>query len=475
MPISDKMNKLEEITRDEQEKGAARLDQLGLHNIGDTIQDVMENIPTEGGGSGFNVQANWAQDDSEAPDYIKNKPEIPPKIQFTEFPAATSVPRGTIYQYVGSGDNAGAFFIADKLTPGDPPNFRVWKRLQVDDLDKKQDNIIFTPQYVLTAAGWDSETKRQTISFISQRIEMQFKTTFDMGPANAAEWAAAGVHSHEIWVYQDGVANKSYLDSIEFECDSIPTGDIYFFLTSYKTKNDVGGLFFPYFPGTDVSSKQNIVLTTPLTIGGVSKTTVEEALAALNSVKLEDVDSTPTSGSNNPVSSDGVYQALQNAGGSADIGDIKMTACSTAPDGWMICDGSAISRTTYADLFAAIGTTYGTGDGSTTFNIPNLAGKTALGANSSHSLGSTGGAETQTITANNLPKHTHPMGSIQMHVQSSSSQSPSGNYISTSSGRYSLDTWSQTGNTGQNSSSATALNIMSPYCTINYIIYTGVN
>lgn len=46
---------------------------------------------------------------------------------------------------------------------------------------------------------------------------------------------------------------------------------------------------------------------------------------------------------------------------------------STAPEGFLICDGSAISRTTYADLFAVIGTTYGTGDGSTTFNLPNYS------------------------------------------------------------------------------------------------------
>ena len=45
-------------------------------------------------------------------------------------------------------------------------------------------------------------------------------------------------------------------------------------------------------------------------------------------------------------------------------------AGTTAPDGWLICDGSAVSRTTYADLFAVIGTTYGAGDGNSTFNLP---------------------------------------------------------------------------------------------------------
>lgn len=47
----------------------------------------------------------------------------------------------------------------------------------------------------------------------------------------------------------------------------------------------------------------------------------------------------------------------------------------TVPDGWLLCNGAAVSRTTYANLFAVIGTKYGTGDGSTTFNLPNLAGR----------------------------------------------------------------------------------------------------
>lgn len=53
-------------------------------------------------------------------------------------------------------------------------------------------------------------------------------------------------------------------------------------------------------------------------------------------------------------------------------GVVAWTAASSAPTGWLLCDGSAVSRTTYAGLFSAIGTTFGTGDGSTTFNVPDL-------------------------------------------------------------------------------------------------------
>jgi microcystin-dependent protein len=88
-----------------------------------------------------------------------------------------------------------------------------------------------------------------------------------------------------------------------------------------------------------------------------------------------------------------------------------MTAANTAPTGWLLCNGSAVSRTTYADLFTAIGTTYGVGDGSTTFNIPDLRGRVPVGADSSQTefdaLGETGGAKTVTLTEAQIPSHLH--------------------------------------------------------------------
>jgi microcystin-dependent protein len=92
-------------------------------------------------------------------------------------------------------------------------------------------------------------------------------------------------------------------------------------------------------------------------------------------------------------------------------GEMKMFGGASTPTGWAICDGSALSRTTYAALFAAIGTNHGTGDGSTTFNIPDLRGRFALGADGSHALGVSGGAASITISTSNLPSHSH-VGSI---------------------------------------------------------------
>jgi len=73
---------------------------------------------------------------------------------------------------------------------------------------------------------------------------------------------------------------------------------------------------------------------------------------------------------------------------------------SSVPSGFLECDGAAVSRGTYADLFAIIGTTYGSGDGSTTFNVPDLQDNVAVGKSGTKNLASTGGANTVSTTGN---------------------------------------------------------------------------
>jgi microcystin-dependent protein len=102
-------------------------------------------------------------------------------------------------------------------------------------------------------------------------------------------------------------------------------------------------------------------------------------------------------------------------------GSITQFAGSTAPSGWLSCDGTAVSRTTYAALFAVIGTTYGAGDGSTTFVLPNMKGRVPVGYDSAQTefdaLGEAGGAKTHTLTAAEIPSvaaanHTHAAGTF---------------------------------------------------------------
>lgn len=93
-----------------------------------------------------------------------------------------------------------------------------------------------------------------------------------------------------------------------------------------------------------------------------------------------------------------------------DAGCMKLWGNATPPDGWLICNGAAISRTTYAALFTNIGTTFGTGDGSTTFNIPDFRGRFPLGkaaAGTGSTLGGTGGNIDHT---HSQPAHYHTKG-----------------------------------------------------------------
>lgn len=96
-------------------------------------------------------------------------------------------------------------------------------------------------------------------------------------------------------------------------------------------------------------------------------------------------------------------------------GEVRHVALAAPPAGWLACDGSAVSRSTYAALFAAIGTTFGVGNGTTTFNIPDMRGRFPIGAGTSTTttptarvLGSEYGAEQ--LAVSDLPAHLHPIG-----------------------------------------------------------------
>jgi microcystin-dependent protein len=94
------------------------------------------------------------------------------------------------------------------------------------------------------------------------------------------------------------------------------------------------------------------------------------------------------------------------------VGTIVAFAGRTAPEGWLLCDGSPIDRTEYAALFDVIGDIYGSGDETSTFNLPDLRGRTGVGAGkgtppTERQLADTGGAETVTLTAAQMPVHAH--------------------------------------------------------------------
>lgn len=165
------------------------------------------------------------------------------------------------------------------------------------------------------------------------------------------------------------------------------------------------------------------------------------------------------------------------SGSSTPIGTITAYGGSTAPSGWLMCDGSEVSRAEYSLLFDAIGTAYGDGDGSTTFNLPSMAGRTAIGSSASHVLGTTGGEEAHELTASELPKdyasiytRLNSVGSSILYAQKGTSQKvKSGDFTP----------MSLYGSNGANvdeitfSGDGKAFNVMQPYLAVNYIIYAG--
>lgn len=93
-------------------------------------------------------------------------------------------------------------------------------------------------------------------------------------------------------------------------------------------------------------------------------------------------------------------------------GTVQLYAGATVGSGWLECNGAAVSRTTYADLFTAIGTTWGAGDGSTTFNLPDLRGRAPIGVGTgtgltARALAAVGGTETHVLSAAEMPAHSH--------------------------------------------------------------------
>lgn len=162
---------------------------------------------------------------------------------------------------------------------------------------------------------------------------------------------------------------------------------------------------------------------------------------------------------------------------------------------WLFAQGQAISRTTYSSYFSLVGTTWGVGDGSTTFNIIDRREKFGIGVGGSKTLASTGGAETHTIASANLPTHTHDAGSYAIsssgaHGHTWSNSAPPRNVpasaaaagadvpavaynvatetdIDPASGAH---THTVSGSSGNGGFANTAINHMNPWVAVNYIV-----
>lgn len=159
--------------------------------------------------------------------------------------------------------------------------------------------------------------------------------------------------------------------------------------------------------------------------------------------------------------------------GRGEVGEIKPFAGSTVPTGWLMCNGQAVSRADYAELFDVIGTTYGTGDGSTTFNLPDLRNRFMVGAGDEYSLNDKGGAKTVTLDVTQIPAHAHiPNNWI---VVTNKNYVSAGDHVTSStSGSFSSKnnaTKNDDNYISNNTGGGQAHENRPPYIGINFIIY----
>lgn len=175
-------------------------------------------------------------------------------------------------------------------------------------------------------------------------------------------------------------------------------------------------------------------------------------------------------------------------------GSLLAYAGSTSPSGWLLCAGQAVSRTTYATLFGIIGTSYGVGDGSTTFNVPDLrgripAGKDDMGGSAASrltsttitggatTLGNAGGAQTHTLTGaeSGTTAHTHTQA---QHRHTFNYTSTTGGILSGTvlgqsvAGGAVVDYTTATNNNSTAANASNAHNNVQPTIILNYIIKT---
>jgi microcystin-dependent protein len=167
------------------------------------------------------------------------------------------------------------------------------------------------------------------------------------------------------------------------------------------------------------------------------------------------------------------------------IGAIAMFAGNFAPRGWAFCQGQLLSISQNTALFSILGTTYG-GNGQTTFALPNLQSRVAIGAGqgpglSNYDLGQTGGSETVTLSTSQMAAHTHVL-SLALNVKNyaGNSRTPVGNVLANEAGGVvaPFSTASPDGTMAAGALSGTAtsagsslpVQIIQPYLTINYII-----
>lgn len=242
--------------------------------------------------------------------------------------------------------------------------------------------------------------------------------------------------------------NENNLASVEYVNDAAFTGG------GVIAASDTARGFVEMSTGAEAAASTATGATTArLALGANLATSTRNSATAANRVVV--------------TGSDGYIDPNFNAPYRPPIGSLLAYASSTAPDGWLAADGSAVSRTTYANLFAVVGTTYGVGNGATTFNLPDLRGRYPVMASSTQAalqgldratIGATGTTTSHTLTEAQLPAHDHDVNT---------GTGGAGSQPIITSGTAQFDS---NGRSTEDAGSNAAFNILDPYIVVNYII-----
>ena len=264
---------------------------------------------------------------------------------------------------------------------------------------------------------------------------------------------------------------------------------------------------------TNTGVLQNVTTNASIITAGTVATARLPAASTTAAGIVQLTDSTTTTSSVVAATATAAKSAYDMAILAVPIGTILQYSGSTAPTGWFLCNGANVSRTTYLALYNIVGVTYGTGDGSTTFSLPDFQGRVPVGSGTgtgltARTLGAKGGEEAHALTVAEMASHTHTAstGGMSANAAHTHTITDPGHFHSattwknSANNQYSYNnTWggddgagnSRTVNTTtkttgisvdstnidhthavtvNSSGSGTAFNVMQPYIVINYII-----